>query len=241
MKGLAKHPILVCFIVLLCVANCTCTFALHVSERVIYKGFKSDGYKLKAFAKPAVEFDDAVMLVTGPQASSIVRKKEQKFGMWVNSKSQIIPYYYSVIHLYSTRALEELTSKYNIQLLNLHLFDWEQDSELYQIFLQNQFLNNFYLTQTSAFLIDQGVLLEKINLPAQAPVGAYKVHLYLFKDKNLVYAAQTEFTVKNNTIFYRINRAARRHPVLYALVAIFIALGFGWKAAFFFRGRAKGT
>lgn len=220
-------------------ALCPKSWALQVSERLIYKGFRSDGYKLQIFHQAEIDFNDAVMVVTGPQSSALVRKKDEKFGMWVNTKSKFIPYYYSILHMYTTRELSQATSEYNIKLLNLDLFDSSDDDELYQIFIYNQFLNDFYLVQDSAFNIENNVISKKVLLPSQIPVGVYKVHLYLFHNQNVVYTAQAEFEVKNDTIFYQINRAAYKYPLRYAFVAILIALAFGWKAAFFFRKKVR--
>ena len=215
------------------------TCALQVSERLIYKGFRSDGYALQLFHQSGIDFDDAVMVVTGPQSSALVRKKGKKFGMWVNTESRFIHYYYSILHMYTTRELREVTSEYNIKLLNLDFFEPSDDHELYQIFLYHQFLNDFYLIQDSAFAIENDIIFKEILLPSQIPVGVYKVHLYLFKNQNVVYTAQTEFEVKNDTIFYQINRAAYKYPLSYAFIAILIALAFGWKAAFFFRKKMR--
>lgn len=216
-----------------------CASALQVDERVIYKGFKSDIYKIKAFHNSIVEFDDSIMLVIGPQSSSIVWKKDKEFGMWVNAESHFIPYHYSVIHLYTTGDMDEITSDYNIKLLNLERFDEGDENELYQVFLGWQFINDFYRKQESGLITEDNTIIGDIELPIQAPVGIYKIYLYLFKEKKLIYAAQTEFSVKNNTLFYRLNRAAKRYPIIYSLSAILIALLFGWKAAFFFRKKGN--
>lgn len=218
-------------IFLLSIVMSTAT-ALELKEQLVNRGLRSEPYNLNFKHSVENNFDSVILLVTGPKASAVIWKKEKKFGLWLNRKSYTIPYYNTIVHAYSSAPLDEITSPYNLSLLNLDNLNQDRQDELYNAFLEEQYEKNFFHEEVSTFIFEGDLLGKQITLPANIPTGQYRVYLYLFQDKNLVSAAQSEFYIKNNGLLYRINRLASSYPLLYSILAIVIALGLGAKAAY---------
>mgnify|MGYP001031194444 CR=1 FL=1 len=206
--------------------------ALELTEPLVYRGLRSEPYNLNFKHGVDDDFDSVILLVTGPKASAVIWKKEKKFGLWLNRKSYSIPYYNTIVHAYSSAPLDNITSPYNLSLLNLDNLNQDRQDELYKAFLKEQYEKNFFHEEVSSFTFEGDLLGKQITLPANIPTGQYRVYLYLFQDKNLVSAAQSGFYIKNNSFLYRINRLANSYPLLYSILAIMIALGLGAKAAY---------
>ena len=74
-----------------------------------------------------------------------------------------------------------------------------------------------------------------ILLPAQVPIGSYKVDVKLFADGNLIAHTDSAFEIVKVGFEQFVVEAARDHGLLYGLATAMMALLTGWIASVAFR------
>lgn len=210
--------------------------ALELSKHLILKGLRSDKYVITASSEVETPFDGAVILVTGPKESAIIWKKERMHGVWGNKQSYFIPFYNSLLHIYSTHPLLDITSEYNLKLLNLAYFITPVNNDLALAFQHFQEEDGLF-HEGKGMKTTGGKIMQEIIIPKQASVGSYSVYLYLFLNKSLIHAQKADFNVINDSFFYKLNYLAHDKPFIYACFSTLLALFLGGNAAFLIRKR----
>jgi uncharacterized protein (TIGR02186 family) len=178
---------------------------------------------------------DILIVVRGPERDITIRKKERKFGLWMNAEEMVfqnVPYYYAVT---GTRPLAELTNSRLYDLLNLGLENIDLtpprpatpalQQEFAQAFINAQIQQGLYqdYKETPTFM---GATLFKtlINFPDTLPRGDYSAEIYLIEN-GMLRAVQTlpiEVTKVGFDAF--VYDVAQRMPLLYGLIAVLVAI-----------------
>ena len=83
--------------------------------------------------------------------------------------------------------------------------------------------------------VDKGLFRAEIPLPAEAPIGQYKVRILLFQDHQLVAEKDRSLTVETVGVERGLYLWAHRRPWSYGLAAMAFALAAGWAASSAFR------
>jgi len=208
------------------------------------------------------ESDDLVIVVRGPQTDLRVMRKERTFGIWINRapvRFENVPSYYSVA---STRSLADIGGfsalrRDGIGLQHLRLSAPESErteirlgvevtvSEVGENIIEyrNAISRNrrrdalFAETTTGVQILEGGLFRANVALPPATPVGDYGADVYLFRNGNAIAAGTVTLEVRKAGIERIIYNFAHTHGWLYGLVAIALALLFGWGAAAIFSRR----
>ena len=191
---------------------------------------------------------DVVVVVHGPEQPMTIYRKQRVAGIWVNSKPvrfDNVPGYYAVV---SNRALEDITTQQNLRrenigpenlvLISTDEADLEELRELTGAIIQNRTDEGLYITGPEAVTFPAGSLFRSnIEFPASVPVGDYRVIVRLFRDGEEVDRSTKVLTVGKRGLEQWIYSFAHEQSLAYGLVAVLLAVFFGWFASVVFRQR----
>ncbi|MEE2525409.1 TIGR02186 family protein [Hyphobacterium sp. HN65] len=208
------------------------------------------------------EDDDLVVVVRGPAHDLRVMRKERTFGIWINRapvRFENVPSYYSVA---STRPLQEVGAfsalrREGIGLQHLRLVApdtehtevrlgvevtvseiGEEAAEYRDAISRDRRRDRLFAETTSGVtMLEGGLFRANVALPPATPVGDYTADVYLFRDGRPVASGTVELGVRKAGLERIIYNFAHDYAWLYGLVAIALALLFGWGAAAIFSRR----
>ena len=209
-----------------------------------------------------LETDDLVIVVRGPQTDLRVMRKERTFGIWINRAPvhfEDVPNYYSVA---STRPLQDVGGFSSLRREGIgleHLRLNAPQSERSEIRLgvevtvsdigdeviayreaisRNRQRDALYAeTASGVQILEGGLFRATVALPPATPVGDYIADVYLFRDGRALTSGSVALEVHKAGMERVIYNFAHDHGWLYGLVAIALALLFGWGAAAIFSRR----
>lgn len=195
------------------------------------------------------EAGDVVLVVTGPTDDNVaVRRKEKVFGFWIN-RSEVrfknIPGFYWYA---SSRPLEQIAGKNWLQGNRIGLEHQRytigratrsDDVATFQQALISLRANDKLFTTTAEQAQVMGGILYRadLHLPDTAPVGDYKLDTYFLQRGKLIGSDSITLRLRKSGAMAGISTLAIKEPVIYALLAIGLALFFGWISALLMQRR----
>ncbi|MEM9634331.1 MAG: TIGR02186 family protein [Pseudomonadota bacterium] len=191
---------------------------------------------------------ELAIIVEGPPQDITTRRKGRFLGVWVNreaEKFQKVPSFYAVA---STTDIGEIAHRnildeYGIGLNHINLavtgvsnVPLSDRDDFRRAFIRlRQDMGLYSEQETSIQFLTDTMFRTNIPLPANIPVGDYKVKSFLFNQGNLV--SQTEQTLAVAKIgFEQITfELAQHYSLVYGLLAVSLAIFTGWLAGVIFR------
>lgn len=194
------------------------------------------------------EFQDVVVVVTGPPETVTIRQKEQVFGVWVNRGSTVFEQVPSFYRVASSRPLDEIMNERDLDRSQIGLRHLKMTQapgsqtfrarlEAFQeAFIRRQVGRGLYGADASAIRIVGGRLFRtSISFPANVPTGQFIVTAYLLEDGNIVDAQTTPLIVSKTGLGADVARFAYTNALWYGIVAVIVAMMAGWSASWIFR------
>jgi uncharacterized protein (TIGR02186 family) len=192
---------------------------------------------------------DLVVTVSGPRADMVTRRKERKFGIWINSDYRQFLKVPGYLALFANRpfdaiAAPELARRQQLGLDNVLLTqrvgpdyaDVVPNDAFRRAFIRLQNQHGLYREDTAAVTFLTPTLFRTgIPLPAQVPIGTYEVEIKLFSGGNLVTHTDTAFEIVKVGFEQFVATNARQNGFVYGLVTAAMALMTGWMASIVFR------
>ncbi len=192
---------------------------------------------------------DLVVTVSGPRADMVTRRKERKFGIWVNADYRQFLHVPVYLAISSNRPLDliappDVRRRQQLGLDNVLLTqrvgtdyaDVVASDPFRQAFVRLRMERGLYREVTSAITFLTPTLFRTgIPLPAEVPIGVYDVDIKLFASGSLLAQTQTAFEVVKVGFEQFIAGTARRHGLVYGLITAMMALMTGWIASIIFR------
>jgi uncharacterized protein (TIGR02186 family) len=189
---------------------------------------------------------DVIIAVTGPLEPAIVRKKERKFGIWVNDagvKVDTAPSLYAIATTGPFRDIISFTDdfRYKVGIENLVHFIGETDDAEFkegypEALVRLRRAEGIYFEVSGGVKVTDETLFEtRIQLPANLVEGDYKVRVFLLRDKNVMDVFESSIEVRKVGLERWIYTMAQEQSALYGLLSILVALTAGWLASTFFR------
>lgn len=183
-----------------------------------------------------------VVVLRGPKASTVVRKKEQIAGVWLNRGSiefADVPRYYdyalagSETNLASPAVLDKLGIGLNA--LSFEPVDKNEKEEFVSKFQEalirnRQSSGHFPLEAKKIVFINDNFFRTTLNLPPNVPTGEYKIETYLFDKGALLEKRAVKLKVAQIGTSAKIYDFAHEHSFLYGLLAILMSILAGWGA-----------
>jgi uncharacterized protein (TIGR02186 family) len=192
---------------------------------------------------------DLVVTVAGPRADMVTRRKERKFGIWINTDSRQFLQVPSYLALFSNRPFDAIASpevqrRQQLGLNNVLLTqrvgpdyaDVVPNDAFRSAFVRLRSEHGLYREATSAVTFLTPTLFRTgIPLPAEVPIGTYEVEIKLFANGAFVGKTETAFEIVKVGFEQFVATTARQNGLVYGLVTAAMALMTGWMASIVFR------
>jgi uncharacterized protein (TIGR02186 family) len=192
---------------------------------------------------------DLVVTVSGPRADMVTRRKERKFGIWVNTDYRQFLKVPTYLALFSNRPFDaiappEVQRRQQLGLNNVLLMqrvgpdyaDVVPNDAFRSAFVRLRSQHGLYREATSAVTFLTPTLFRTgIPLPGEVPIGTYDVDIKLFANGALVTRTDTAFEIVKVGFEQFVANTARQNGFTYGLVTAFMALMTGWMASIVFR------
>jgi uncharacterized protein (TIGR02186 family) len=198
---------------------------------------------------PATRAYDLVVTVAGPRADMVTRRKERKFGIWINTDSRQFLQVPAYLAIFSNRPFEAIASpevqrRQQLGINNVVLTqrvgpdyaDVVPNDPFRSAFVRLRTEHGLYREATSAVTFLTPTLFRTgIPLPAEVPIGTYNVDIKLFADGQLVTRTETAFEIVKVGFEQFVANTAKQNGLAYGLVTAMMALMTGWMASIVFR------
>jgi uncharacterized protein (TIGR02186 family) len=192
---------------------------------------------------------DLVVTVSGPRADMVTRRKERRFGIWVNNDYRQFLKVPTYLAIFSNRPFEaiappEVQRRQQLGLNNVLLMqrvgpdyaDVVPNDAFRSAFVRLRLEHGLYREATSAVTFLTPTLFRTgIPLPAEVPIGTYDVDIKLFAGGALVTRTDSAFEIVKVGFEQFVATTARQNGFVYGLVTAFMALMTGWMASIVFR------
>ncbi|MEM6971889.1 MAG: TIGR02186 family protein [Pseudomonadota bacterium] len=225
----------------------------HLSQTQVSITTNFEGSEIEIFG--AVRREEAIpdapmhviVTVTGPAMAVSIRKRERRYGVWVNGPAVQIDTAPSLYAVASTGPLEEILShtdnlRHRISLDEVIRLidapDWlleERDDYRDAVSRLHAHKGLYFTIDDGVTLLEDTLFFTSVPLPADLVEGNYSARVFLLRDRAVIDAFEAEVAV-GTVGFERIVRLlAFEMPAVYGIVAVVVALVAGWAGSAVFR------
>jgi uncharacterized protein (TIGR02186 family) len=198
---------------------------------------------------PANRTYDLVVTISGPRADMVTRRKEHRFGIWINTDSRQFLQVPAYLAIFSNRPIDAIASpevqrRQQLGINNVVLTqrvgtdyaDVVPNDPFRSAFVRLRSQHGLYRESSSAVTFLTPTLFRTgIPLPAEVPIGTYNVDIKLFSEGQLVTRTETAFEIVKVGFEQFVATSARQNGFAYGLATIAMALMTGWMASIVFR------
>ena len=189
---------------------------------------------------------ELVVMAEGPPQSTQVRLKSRSFGVWLNSDSERIVDVPSFLSVQSTHALDRITLPvlrarhgigFDMMAFNAEPGDMAPEHTHFEAaFLRLMQDNGLYAQDDHGVIfLGKDLFRARITLPANVPVGSYKITTYLFRDNALLANSEQMLEIRKVGFEQWLTNFARHNGYTYGIATVLIACLTGWLASVIFR------
>lgn len=187
---------------------------------------------------------EVVVTVSGPSVPITVRRKEKKYGIWINTDAvevDLAPSFYAIATSgpFDTvlSSVEDLRHKVSIpraiRSVGANITGSEQFTEA---LIRIRTANDQYQVLENTVLVTEETLFDtSIALPANLTEGHYAVRIFLTRGGQIRDEYRTEIFVQKVGLERWIYNLAHERPLIYGLLSLAIAIAAGWGASAIFR------
>lgn len=189
---------------------------------------------------------EVIVTVTGPPVAVEVRRKERRFGIWVNTESARFgrtPSFYAVA---STGPLDEIVSatenlRHRISLdraiRTVGAASMTNDvADFTEALVRLRERSDLYQTaDTGVGLTEQTLFQSRLELPANLVEGVYLARIFLLRDGQVVDLYETGIDVRKVGLERWLYNLAHEQSLVYGILALVLAVAAGWGASALFR------
>ncbi|MFA3917131.1 TIGR02186 family protein [Ruegeria hyattellae] len=191
---------------------------------------------------PDAEPLEVVITVSGPSKPVMVRRKEKKFGIWVNVDSVLVdsaPSFYAVATSAPFNKVLSNTDdlRYKVSIpqairsvgASMKVADAQEFAEAV---IRIRKAEGLYSVREDTVAVDQQTLFRtSIEMPANLIEGDYKTHIYLTRGGQVVSQIATDIDVRKVGLERFLFNLSRQQPAIYGLMSLAIAIFAGWGAS----------
>ncbi|SMY06049.1 TIGR02186 family protein [Flavimaricola marinus] len=183
---------------------------------------------------------EVVISVSGPLQPVIVRHKERRFGIWVNTSAVTVdaaPSFYAVA---STGPLPDVLSETEDLRHSVSIgrairsvgADVMNSSDYSEALIRIRAGDDLYQRRDSNVDFDEETLFStSISLPANLVEGDYPTRIFLTRDKEVVDRYDTVIHVQKVGLERWLYNLSRQQPMVYGFLSLLIAVAAGWSAS----------
>ena len=185
-----------------------------------------------------------IVTVEGPPRPVTVRRKDRRFGIWVNTEAaeiDLAPTFYAVATtddletvLTATEDLRHrITTPWAIRAVGTGLAD--QDLFIDALIRIRTDETLYQLNEGTVTLRDETLFDTAVRLPANLVEGDYRTRIFLTRDGEIVDQLVQDITVRKVGLERWIYNLAHDRPLVYGILSLTIAIAAGWLASAVFR------
>lgn len=185
---------------------------------------------------------EVVITAEGPSGPLTVRRKERRFGIWMNTEAVSIsraPTFYAIA---SSGPLDKVMSatdnlRYGVTIPRaIRAVGIAAEAEDAPVFLDalirlREEQNDYSLAEGSVNLMESTLFRADIALPANLTEGDYKVRLFITRKGAVVDMHQEIIKVQKDGLERWIFTLAHEQSLLYGLLSLVLAVAAGWGAS----------
>jgi uncharacterized protein (TIGR02186 family) len=187
---------------------------------------------------------EVIITVQGPPRPVTVRRKDRRFGIWVNTDASEIdaaPTFYAVQTTAPLSVVlsqtEDMRHRVTLDRVIRAVGTGRADQDLF-----NAALIRIRSADGAYQLIEGGVRLREqtlfdtaVRLPANLTEGEYVTRIFLMRDGAVVDLYEQTIPVRKVGVERMIYTLAQDRPLIYGLLSLCIAIAAGWMASAVFR------
>lgn len=185
---------------------------------------------------------EVIVTVSGPSTPVMVRRKEKRFGIWVNTDAVEVdraPSYYAVVTSGPMRevlkAVEDLRHDISIPqaIRSVGAPMTIQDSPAFTTALIRirKKADQYQVIEGGVTVDEQTLFRAAIRLPAALTEGAYDTRIFLTRGGEVVARYETAIDVRKVGMERWLYTLSRENAFLYGLMSLAIAIAAGWGAS----------
>lgn len=191
---------------------------------------------------------DLAIVVEGPPQDVTTRRKGRFLGVWVNREGERfknVPSFYAVASTISIgemadrRVLDDLgigLNHLNLPVSGASNVALSDRDDFRRAFIRlREEMGLYSEQQTSIEFLTDTMFRTNIPLPANIPVGEYKVKSFLFHRGNVIARTEESLAVAKIGFEQITFELAQNYPLIYGLLAVTLAVFTGWLASVIFR------
>ncbi|MDD7970365.1 TIGR02186 family protein [Roseinatronobacter alkalisoli] len=188
---------------------------------------------------------DIVVTIEGPPTSAVIWRKARRAGIWVNTESQEMraaPSFYTVA---STAPLSEILSpdadlthriSTRLAIFEARGSDPRDAAAFTEAMIRIRQSESLYQELDGAVSLQRDTLFNtRVILPKNIVEGIYTARILLLRDGEVIDEAETFIDVQKAVLERWLYNMAYDYPPLYGLLALSLAVFFGWGASALFR------
>ena len=183
-----------------------------------------------------------IVTIAGPSEPALVRRKEKRFGIWVNIDAVEIdaaPSFYAV----ATNAplddvlsnVEDLRHKISIpsmiRSVGAPMSILDAGSFTDALIRIREKSGQFQLLEEQVVVDEDTLFRTRVRLPSALTEGDYRTRIYLTRDETVVSSYETNIEVRKVGLERWLYTTSRTQPLLYGLMSLAIAIFAGWGAS----------
>lgn len=210
------------------------------SEILIYGAVKRET------AIPKTPKLEVIITVEGPSTEVTVRRKDRRFGIWLNNATIVVDRAPSFYAINTTGPLESILSatedlRHKISIPRairaVGISAEATDSPLFLAALQRIRRDNasYALSEGKVNLTENTLFRTDVALPANLTEGDYRVRIFLTRGGQVIDVLERGIAVKKEGLERFFFRLAHDQPLIYGLLSLALAVFAGWGASAAFR------
>ena len=189
---------------------------------------------------------EVVIAVAGPQQPLTVRRKDRRFGIWINTAEVEVdsaPAFYAIATSAPFKDVlsdtEDLRHRISIPRAIRSVgapMDVKNSASFSKAVIRIRKENGLYqLRENSIEVTEQTLFKTSISMPANLTEGDYTTRIYLTRSGEVVSEYNTVIEVKKVGLESFLFNLSRQQPLIYGLLSLAIAIFAGWGASAVFR------
>ena len=189
---------------------------------------------------------EVVVAISGPSEPVTVRRKERRFGIWVNTDSVLVdsaPSFYAVATSNdfenAMTDVEDLRHRVSIERAirsvgaAMHIRGAQDFADAVVRIREN---SGLYKVVENSVAVDQQTLFRTaIDMPANLTEGDYSTRIFLTRAGRVISVYETRIDVRKVGLERWLYNLSRENPMVYGLMSLAIAIAAGWGASAAFR------
>lgn len=181
-----------------------------------------------------------IVTVAGPDTPVTVRRKERRFGIWVNTEAvdiEVAPSFYAVATNKPLNEILQMSEDINTRISTRRAIrsvgpSQEGSEGFTNALIRIRAGQQLYQTLPEAVWVQDDTLFRTlITLPANLTEGDYVAEIYLTRDGQIVDLYSTTIPVKKVGLERWLYNLAHNNALLYGLMSLSIAIAAGWLAS----------